>query len=221
MHAVRPEVRPGARVVGERRRAAGVATGIRLEVARARFEAHDPVVARARALPFAESGLHDVRLAAVALADLRQHERRDAVPVVHAGPLRDLGRMEDAQIDVDRIGRIVADHAVVPEHGADVGGVVESRALGVEPAALIRWDRQVHLSGRERDGRKSREGCESSATPYRGSLQEMPLVFHCGTPASVMPSSMRRGETSGSGWRARVVGKARIERVAVLARWPN
>ena len=58
---------------------------------------------------------------AAGLDDAAHHERRDAVRVVHAAALRDLHRVEDAQVHVARVGRVVADHAVVPEHGADAG----------------------------------------------------------------------------------------------------
>ena len=115
VQAIGPEIGPGARVVAQGRRAAGVEHRVGLKIARPRLEAHDPVEEGAGALALAESGFHDVGFAAVDLGDLGQHEGRDAVAVVHAAALGHLDRVEDAQVHVAGVARVVTDHAVVPE----------------------------------------------------------------------------------------------------------
>ena len=151
---VGPGIGPSPRVAADRRRARRVDVDTLLEVARPRLEAHVALVVRARRLALAEAGFHDVGVFDMtALAKLRQHEGRDAVAVVHAGSLGDLGRMEDAEIDVARVARIVPHHAVVPEHGADVGRIVEPGALRAQRAPEMLRHRHLHLSLRRRCAR--------------------------------------------------------------------
>jgi hypothetical protein len=56
--------------------------------------------------------------------------------------------VENTQVDVAGIARVVADHAVVPEDGAHVVGVVLAGALGVFAAALVLRHRGHHVAGR-------------------------------------------------------------------------
>src|SRR5262245_56022330 len=88
---IRPGERPGARIAADRRRAAAVDVRVGLEVAGPRLEAHDAVLVWADTLAFAEPRLHDECGVSVRDRYLREHERRDAVAVVHAAALRHLG----------------------------------------------------------------------------------------------------------------------------------
>jgi len=60
--------------------------------------------------------------------------------------------MPDAEIDAAGIVRIAADHAVIIEHGADVGGIVIADALGIDAAALFRGNDRLELLGRRTGG---------------------------------------------------------------------
>ena len=149
---------PGARVVADRRRPCAIDGRVGLEVARSGLEAHDAVESRADGLPLPESGLHEIDVLPVDRVDLGEHEGRDAVRVVHPAALGHLDRVEHAQVDVARVRWIVADHAEVPVHGADVGGVMEPRALGIEAPALIGRDRHRHVGEDGKVPRQQREG---------------------------------------------------------------
>jgi hypothetical protein len=180
------------RVIADGDRAAQVDVRVGLEVTGPRLESHDALGVGTLGLPLAKARLHDEGVLAVREPDLCEHERRDAVAVVHAGALRHLDRMEDAEIGGGRIARVAAHHAEVVELGADVRRIVQAVALGADLAA----QRLGHHGHR----RLRRRGCGEQQRERRrhecGSARPVPPVAraHHRIPCrNVTPSSIRRG----------------------------
>ena len=187
MILVRPGVRPCPRVDADRGREGRIDRGARLEVPRTGLEPHYLPV-RPRCLPLAVPGFHDVDRHAGSRVDLREDERRRAVAVVHPRALRHLHRMKRRQVHVQRIGRVVADHAEVPEFGPYVVGVM--RPFPLDGGCPPQRGRGVDLRAESRSRRHDRQGEEKNSSVVHGWSPCGRL--YCGEFIE-MPTSTRRG----------------------------
>ena len=137
---IRPEIRPGTRIVTDGRRATDIDSRTGLEISGTRFKTHDAVSKGTGALPFAITGLHNVEIITLVILKPGQDERRRPIAVIQTAAFGNFHGMENTQVHIYGIRRIITHHSKIIKDGTNVIGVVNPGPLGINPATLIGWN---------------------------------------------------------------------------------